>query len=77
MRNTFITNADQGGEVIADTAAHTGTFHKIHAIGATQFTAVSGNVSGLAGVTIPAQFEITGTFTSITLASGSVIAYRR
>jgi hypothetical protein len=72
---------DQGFEHISDTAAHTGNFCRIYAL-ATAVIA-SASVRGLTAgsnaftsVPLPAGTFIDGQFSSITLASGRVIAYR-
>lgn len=67
-----------GGEVIDDTDAHTPTspynYVAIQAIEDSTITAV-GDIDGLSAISVSAGFVIYGTFTSITLGSGSVIAY--
>lgn len=72
---------DQGFEHISDTAPHTGNFCRIYAL-ATAVIA-SASVRGLTAgsnaftsVPLPAGAYIDGQFSSITLASGRVIAYR-
>jgi hypothetical protein len=71
----------QGAEYISDTAAHNGEFCRVYAL-ATAVIA-SANVRGLTAgsnpftsVPLPAGTWIDGQFSSITLASGRVIAYR-
>jgi hypothetical protein len=78
MRQTPLT---AGLELIADTAAHTGSFCRIHALEAAVIA--SATVQGLTAgsnaftsVPLPAGAWIDGQFRSITLASGKVIAYR-
>lgn len=70
---------NNGGKIITGTSetAPSGatTFAAIRTITATVITAAPGNVTGIAGPTYPANFLIEGRFKSITLASGSVIAY--
>jgi len=68
-----------GGEVITDTAAHTGRFHHIDFFeNTTIHTIVSPNMTGnsLNGESFPAGSEIRGVFTSIQLQNGACIAYR-
>lgn len=73
-----------GGLYIDDTAAHAGKFRAITALAAAVATLVSttdkdgfgGKIRGtLTSVPIPVGTTIYGCFTSITLASGKVIAY--
>lgn len=68
-----------GGKVISNTSATTPTgattFAAIRTITATVISAAPGNITGIAGPTYPANFLIEGCFASITLSSGSVIAY--
>lgn len=71
---------NNGGKIITGTSAATPdggatTFAAIRTITATVITAAPGNLTGIAGPTYPANFLIEGRFSSITLASGSVIAY--
>lgn len=67
---------EHGGLLITDTSAHTGVWDAIQALEATEATLVSSNLSGtLTGVPIPAGVTIFGHFSSITLTSGTVIAY--
>lgn len=75
--NTSVKNlkGELGGTYITDTAAHTGQFDAIQALEAAVATIVSPTMSGLASVPIPAGVIIYGNFTSVTLASGKVIAY--
>jgi hypothetical protein len=62
-----------GGIVISDTNAHAGTFTSILVTSNAVITAV-GNIT-ITALTVTAGVRIPGEFTSITLASGSVIAY--
>ena len=65
-----------GGEVIADTALHTGTWYAVTAIEAsTVIATLTGNITGAAAVSLAVGATIYGRFTGITLTSGSVIAY--
>jgi hypothetical protein len=75
--NVRIANAlgRNGGIFITDTAAHTGSFVAITAVAAAVADLV-GNIDGtLTSVPIPVGTTIGGRYTSITLASGKVIAY--
>jgi len=66
--------------ILTNTAAHTGRFGKIHALEDAVMTLVSENVTKngtttLSSIAIKHGSEVEGIFTSITLASGSVVAY--
>ncbi len=68
-----------GFEYISDTAAHTGRFWKLYAVAdAVISTATVQNASGntFSSVPLTAGDQIEGVFTSVTLASGKVIAYK-
>jgi hypothetical protein len=68
-----------GFEYISDTAAHTGRFYKIYAVATAVISAATvENASGNSFTSVPlgAGDSIEGVFTSITLASGKVIAYK-
>lgn len=68
-----------GAEYISDTAAHAGRFGKICALEDSVIaTLVAQDYSGNATTAVPlkATGEIYGVFTSITLTSGTVVAYR-
>ena len=68
-----------GFEYITDTAAHTGRFHEIYAVEtAVIASAVVQNQTGNAFTSVPlaAGDSIKGVFTSVTLASGKVVAYK-
>lgn len=78
MSNVRVTNlkGDKGALYITDTGAHTGNFDAIQALEDAVADLVSTNVTGtLTSVPIPAGVVIYGKFTSITLASGKVMAY--
>jgi hypothetical protein len=68
--------------IITDTNAHTGRFGKVHALADASCTFVSSDLtengsSTINGITMNAGSEIEGiVITSITLASGQVVAYR-
>ena len=64
-------------DVFADVAAHVGNWYEIVALTAAVAALVSDEINGnLAAVNIPAGTTLRGHVTSITLTSGSVIAYR-
>jgi hypothetical protein len=69
-----------GGKYIATTSELTPDsdheFYAIQVIADIVITAITGNVTGLNGATITAGQVVYGRFTSITLASGSIIAYQ-
>jgi hypothetical protein len=65
-----------GSDYIADTAIHNGNYVELTAHTACVISAVTGNCTGLAGKTIPAGMSIAGVFTSITLTSGTMVAYK-
>lgn len=67
---------EAGGTLVTDAGDHEGEFKAIQVITETVFDAVAGNIEGLVGATIPAGTVIHGLFTSIRIASGSVIIYR-
>jgi hypothetical protein len=69
----------QGGAVyVADTTQTDGAFGAIQAVADTVFSAlVAGNWTGTtASLPLPAGATIFGNFTSFTLTSGKVVAYR-
>ena len=64
-----------GGDIITDTALHNGTWYKVAALEAsTVIATLAGNIAGTA-IALAVGAEIVGTFTGITLTSGSVVAY--
>ena len=68
-----------GFEYISDTAAHTGRFCRLYAVADAVISAATvQNASGNAFTTVPlaAGDYIDGVFTSVTLASGKVVAYK-
>ncbi len=68
-----------GFEYISDTAAHTGRFYKLYALAdAVISTATVQNASGNDFTSVPLGKgdKIEGVFTSVTLASGKVVAYK-
>jgi|APGre2960657404_1045060.scaffolds.fasta_scaffold31958_4 hypothetical protein len=68
-----------GAEYIEDTAAHTGRFGKIVALEDTvisSLTAQDYTGNALTSIQFKANSELIGVFTSITLTSGTVVAYK-
>lgn len=68
-----------GFEYISDTAAHTGRFCRLYALAdAVISTATVQNASGNNFTSVPLGKgdQIEGVFTSVTLASGKVVAYK-
>jgi hypothetical protein len=68
------------GIIITDTSAHTGRFGKVHCLAAAECTFVAENLTEngsatINGITMGVGSEVEGVITSITLASGQVIAY--
>jgi len=74
----IVANGFSGGDFIADTDTHSGNWTTIDVVTDIVFSGVACNISGLegSGATIPAGKQLFGSFTSITLSSGSIIAYR-
>jgi hypothetical protein len=75
-RNPFDSGA-KGGILINTTTTQNGDFYAIQIISAAVFTSLIGNLGGdsYTGQTFPPGTVIYGGFTSVQLASGSVIAY--
>jgi len=68
-----------GAEYIDDTSAHTGRFGKIVALEDTviaSLAAMDWTGNALSAIPFKASTELEGVFTSITLTSGTVVAYR-
>jgi hypothetical protein len=68
-----------GAEFIDDTAAHAGRFGKIVALEDSviaSLTAMDYTGNTLSAIPLNASCEMEGVFTSITLTSGTVIAYK-
>ena len=68
------------GLIITNTATHTGRFGKVHCLADAEATFVAENITEngsatINGITMKASSEVCGVITSITLASGQVIAY--
>jgi hypothetical protein len=69
----------QGATFISDTAVRNGNWRLIIPIENTAFTTLTdSNLDGntTAGETFPTNFPLYGNFTTITLASGAVMAYK-
>ena len=69
-----------GGSYVNDTAVHTGNWFAIQATEATVLAAQASNITNLTNIVTDATSLAAGTvlygnFTSVTLASGAVIAY--
>lgn len=64
-----------GGQLIANTTVTTGTFVAITIITNAVFTTLTGSIAGMDSTTFPAGVTLFGNFTTVTLASGKVIAY--
>ena len=64
-------------KIINDTAAHTGRFGGVQAIKDSEIaTLVAENITGdLTSIDLKSNCKIEGIITSITLASGTVVAY--
>ena len=68
-----------GAEYIDDTVAHTGRFGEIVALEDSviaTLTAMDYTGNSLTAIPLKASCELCGVFTSITLTSGTVVAYR-
>lgn len=68
-----------GAEYIDDTVAHTGRFGEIVALEdsvISTLTAMDYTGNTLTAIPLKASCELCGVFTSITLTSGTVVAYR-
>ena len=67
--------------IITNTDTHTGRFGKVHCLAAAEATFVAEKLTEngsttINGITMGVASEVEGVITSITLASGQVIAYR-
>ena len=70
-----INNTLNGGQVITGTAVTTGNWIEIRVLTAAVFTTLTGNLTNVGSTSFPAGTILNGRFTTITLASGSVVAY--
>jgi len=69
---------DAGGQLITDTAVHTGRWRKLVALADVVLASgtVADDISGsFSGAQLKATAELIGTFTSIQLTSGTAVAY--
>jgi len=69
-----------GPEVISDTSEHTPgdgkVYFELHMLEATAIDKIEPSIGNLTGVTFPGGFRLRGRFTSVTLTSGSCVAYK-
>lgn len=65
-----------GSDFFTDTTAHTGRWCAIAAVAAAVATVVDDLSGTFTSIPIPAGMTIYGKFSSITLASGKVLAYK-
>lgn len=72
---TVINNNLNGGQVITGTGVTTGSWTEIRVLTTAVFTTLTGNLSNVGSTSFPAGTILNGRFTTITLASGSVVAY--
>ena len=70
-----INNTLNGGQVITGTAVTTGNWIEIRVLTTAVFTTLTGNLTNVGSTSFPAGTYLNGRFTTITLASGSVVAY--
>jgi hypothetical protein len=73
------TASGAGFELITDTTAHTGRFFRLYALEASVISAATvenGSGNSFTAVPLPAGGSIDGVFTSVTLTSGKVVAYK-
>lgn len=71
----IVNNNLNGGQVITGTGVTTGSWTEIRVLTTAVFTTLTGNLSNVGSTSFPAGTIINGRFTTITLASGSVVAY--
>lgn len=72
-----VNNTLNGGQVIADVNVTTGNWIEIRVLTTCVFTTLTGNpgITNVGSTSFPAGTILNGRFTTITLASGSVVAY--
>jgi hypothetical protein len=77
-KDTSLSLGQGGAEYVTDTAIRNGAFGAIQAVEDSAFSAlVAGNWTGTTtNLPLPAGVTIFGNFTSFTLTSGKVVAYR-
>ena len=75
----YVVNAtgSQGGTYLANTNVLNGSFSSIYTVTDTVIAGLSGSatINGIAGVSLPKNITLTGSFSAIQLTSGSIIAY--
>lgn len=72
---TIVNNNLNGGQVITGTGVTPGNWTEIRVLTTCVFTTLTGNLSNVGSTSFPAGTILNGRFTTITLASGSVVAY--
>jgi len=72
---TIVNNNLNGGQVITGTGVTTGNWTEIRVLTAAVFTTLTGNLTNVGSTSFPAGTILSVRFTTITLASGSVVAY--
>lgn len=72
---TIVNNNLNGGQVIANTTSVDGTWTEIRVLTTCVFTTLTGNIANVGSTSFPAGTILNGRFTTIRLASGSVVAY--
>ena len=77
-KDTSLSLGQGGAEYVTDTATRNGTFGAIQAVEGSVITLTASNwtPSTASAIPLPAGATIFGSFTSFTLTSGKVIAYR-
>lgn len=77
-KDTSLSLGQGGAEYVTDTTIRNGNFGAIQAVADSVFTAlVAGNWTGTTtSLPLPAGVTIFGNFTSFTLTSGKVVAYK-
>ena len=77
-KDTSLSLGQGGAEYVTDTTIRNGNFGAIQAVADSVFTAlVAGNWTGTTtSLPLPAGVTIFGSFTSFTLTSGKVVAYK-
>ena len=69
---------DRGGDVITDTAIHSGRWAALQSLGCTldAGTAAADITGALSGLVVPAGTTLDGRFTSVQLSAGAAVLYR-
>ena len=69
-------SGSNGGSYFSTSSgAQTGNWYCIQTIATTTLTSLTGNLTGIAGVSIPAGTLLYGNFTGLQVSSGGVIAF--